>query len=86
MVYLPIFYDFTKVVKNIKAISELTGNTYEMEDVVWYGNALQAAQYYLWGCKPIDLIVDDKTRHWIFAFSRNDHKKYIKRWNEQKAK
>ena len=41
----------------IKTVSELTGNEYEMEDVIWYGNALQAAQYYLWNCKPIDMTV-----------------------------
>ena len=29
----------------MRAISELTGKEYELEDVIWYGNALQAAQY-----------------------------------------
>ena len=27
----------------MRAISELTGKEYELEDVIWYGNALQAA-------------------------------------------
>lgn len=68
----------------IKAISELTGKEYEMEDVIWYGNALQAAQYYLWGCTPIDMTVSPDTRRWAFAFTKEDHRKYIGLWNEQK--
>lgn len=55
-----------------------------MEDVVWYGNALQAAQYYLWNCVPVDMTVSPDTKRWSFAFTKEDHKKYIKRWNEQK--
>lgn len=57
-----------------------------MEDVVWYGNVKQAAQYYLWGCKPVDMSVSPDTIKWAFAFTRADHEKYIKRWNDQKIK
>lgn len=57
-----------------------------MEDVVWYGNAKQAAQYYLWGCKPVDMAVSSDTVKWTFAFTKADHEKYIKRWNDQKIK
>lgn len=68
----------------MKVISELTGKEYDAEDVVWYGNALQAAQYYLWNCTPVDMMVSPKTKRWAFAFTKEDHKKYIGRWNAQK--
>ena len=55
-----------------------------MEDVVWYGNALQAAQYYLWNCTPVDITVSPDTKRWSFAFTKADHKKYIGKWNNQK--
>lgn len=61
----------------------MTGRLYEAEDVVWYGNALQAARYYQWGAKPVDIDVSGDTGKWIFAFTKDDHKKYILRWNEQ---
>ncbi len=84
--YLSLFFTIFKgrQGKKIKTISELTGKEYEMEDVVWYGNALQAAQYYLWNCKPVDMTVSPDTKRWAFAFSKEDHKKYIRRWNGQK--
>lgn len=68
----------------LKTISELTGKEYEIEDVVWYGNLIQAAQYYLWGCKPVDMTVDMASRRWAFAFYKTDHKRFIERWNNQK--
>lgn len=63
----------------------MTGKLYEAEDVVWYGNALQAAQYKLWGASPVDIDVSKETKKWIFAFTKEDHRKYIGRWNNQKA-
>ena len=74
--FLPIFYDTERKVRNIKTISELNGTEYELEDVIWYGNALQAAQYYLWGCRPIDMTVSPDTKRWTFAFTKDDHKGY----------
>ena len=84
--YLSLFfYSFQKKEGlKIRAISELTGKEYELEDVVWYGNALQAAQYYLWNCIPVDMTVSPDTKRWAFAFTKEDHKKYIGRWNSQK--
>lgn len=69
----------------MKTISELTGKEYEMEDVLWYGNMLQVAQYYLWGCKPVDMTVSPDTKRLSFAILKDDHKMYIGRWNKQKA-
>ena len=69
---------------NIKVLSEMTGKLYEAEDVIWYGNALQAAQYKLWGVLPVDIDVSNETKKWIFAFTKEDHRKLIGRWNEQK--
>ena len=84
--YLSLFFYLIerKDIK-IKTISELTGREYDLEDVVWYGNALQAAQYYLWNCKPVDMTVSPDTKRWAFAFSKADHKKYISRWNNQRG-
>lgn len=83
--FLPIFLLFhRKDVFKIRTISELTGKEYDAEDVVWYGNALQAAQYYLWNCTPVDITVSPDTKRWAFAFTKEDHKKYIGRWNEQR--
>lgn len=83
--YLSLFFLlFKKEVFNIRTISELTGKIYDSEDVVWYGNALQAAQYYLWNCVPVDMSVSPDTKRWAFAFTKEDHKKYIGRWNAQK--
>lgn len=81
---LPIFYFLRRKGFKIRTISELTGKVYDSEDVVWYGNVLQAAQYYLWNCVPVDMSVSPDTKRWAFAFTKEDHKKYIKRWNEQK--
>ena len=81
--FLSPFFTF-KEGKLMRAISELTGKEYELEDVIWYGNALQAAQYYLWNCIPVDITVSPDTKRWAFAFTKEDHKKYIGRWNEQK--
>ena len=83
--FLPIFLLFhRKEVFKIRTISELTGKEYDAEDVIWYGNALQAAQYYLWNCTPVDITVSPDTKRWAFAFTKEDHKKYIGRWNEQR--
>ena len=62
----------------------MTGKMYEAEDVIWYGNAFQAAQYKLWGVLPVDIDVSKETKKWIFAFTKDDHRKCIGRWNEQK--
>lgn len=84
--YFSLFFTISeRKVRNIKATSELNGTEYELEDVIWYGNALQAAQYYLWGCRPIDMTVSPDTKKWIFAFTKDDHRKNIGRWNKQKT-
>ena len=72
--FSPHFFTF-KEGKLMRAISELTGKEYELEDVIWYGNALQAAQYYLWNCIPVDITVSPDTKRWAFAFTKEDHKK-----------
>jgi len=30
------------------------------------------------------MMVSPDTKRWVFAFSKEDHKKYIGRWNSQK--
>jgi hypothetical protein len=66
----------------LKIISELTGKEYDSEDTIPYGNAAQAAQYWLWGVKPVDMYPTEEKR-FIFVFTKEDHKKCIGRWNRQ---
>ncbi len=67
----------------LKILSEFTGKEYEAEDTITYGNATQAAQYWIWGAKPVD-IYPTSDRRFVFIFTKEDHKKFIGRWNAQK--
>ena len=82
--YIKIYYKAKGGNIELRAISELTGKIYEAEDVVWYGNMTQVGQYYLWGCKPIDITANPETRRLSFAFNKKDHKRFIDKWNAQR--
>lgn len=66
----------------MKSISELTGELYEDEETVFFRNYIQAAHYYSWGCKLVDLFVDSQMK-WVFVFKKEDHLKYRDRWNDK---
>jgi hypothetical protein len=63
----------------LKVISEFTGKEYETDDCIVYGNATQAAQYWLWGIKPVDFYPTEE-RRFVFVFTKEDHKKLINKW------
>lgn len=64
----------------MKSISELTGELYENEDCCFFRNYVQAAHYYAWGAKLVDLFVDDNMK-WVYVFKKSDHAKMKDRWN-----
>lgn len=68
----------------LRVISELTGLEYESDDTVPYGNAMQSAQYWNWGVRPVDIYATNENR-FIFVFTKEDHKKLIGKWNIQKS-
>ena len=68
--------------KEMKSISELTGEYYENEDCCFFRNYVQAAHYYSWGCKLVDLFVDSNNK-WVFVFWKKDHLRCRDRWNDK---
>lgn len=66
----------------MKSISELTGEMYEDEDCCFFRNYIQAAHYYSWGCKLVDLFVDSQMK-WVFVFKKTDHLRCRDRWNDK---
>lgn len=70
----------------MKSVSEITGKFYEDEDCCFFRNYVQAAHYYAWGAKLVDLFVDDNMK-WVYVFKKSDHRKYFDRWiNQNKEK
>lgn len=63
--------------------SDVTGLVYEAEDCVFFRNYVQAAYYNAWGATLIDLFTDSNMK-WVFVFSKEDHRKYIDKWMENK--
>ena len=66
----------------MKDKSDVTGIVYEAEDCVFFRNYVQAAHYYAWGAKLIDLFTDGDMK-WVFVFSKEDHRKHFNRWINQ---
>lgn len=69
--------------KKMKSISDLTGEMYENEDVVFFRNHVQAAHYYAWGCKLVDQFVDSNMK-WVFVFWKKDHAWAKLKWIDNK--
>lgn len=65
----------------MKCVSNLNGELYESEDCHYFKNYIQAAYYYKWNCKLIDLDVGTDMK-WIFAFKKSDHEKVKDKWIE----
>lgn len=66
----------------MKSISELTGEMYENEDVVYFRNYVQSAYYRTWGCELVDLFVDGQMK-WVYVFWKKDHLRCRDRWNDK---
>ena len=63
------------------SVSELTGETYHDEDVVFFRNTLQSAFYVFNSAKLVDIFVDDKM-HFVFVFFREDHNRLKLLWRD----
>ena len=63
----------------MKAISDVTGIEYEMEDVVFFRNLYQTAFYVSNFATIVDIFTDSKGKL-VFVFYRNQHEKLLKLW------
>lgn len=69
----------------MKSISNITGEFYEENDCVFFRNAMQSAFYVFYNARLEDIFVDDNMK-FVFVFSKNDHKRLIQKWNDNKVK
>ena len=63
----------------MKAISDVTGIEYEMEDVVFFRNLYQSSFYVAHNAKIVDVFTDSKEKL-VFVFYREQHEDLIKLW------
>lgn len=69
----------------MKAISDVTGIEYEMEDVVYFRNLYQSSFYIDHNATIVDVFTDSNKKL-VFVFWRNQHENLIKLWLENKSK
>lgn len=67
----------------MKSISDVTGITYENEDVVYFRNLYQSSFYVANHATIVDVFTDSKGML-VFVFYRNEHEKLIKLWLDNK--
>ena len=67
----------------MKAISDVTGIEYEMEDVVFFRNLYQSSFYIDHNATIVDVFTD-RRKKLVFVFWRNQHEDLIKLWLENK--
>lgn len=67
----------------MKAISDVTGIEYEMEDVVFFRNLYQSSFYIDHNATIVDVFTDSNKKL-VFVFWRNQHEDLIKLWLENK--
>lgn len=60
-------------------VSDVTGKTYNDEDMVFFRNYVQAAYYISWGVELVDLFVDSSMKL-VFVFSKEDHERLKHKW------
>lgn len=63
----------------MKAISDVTGIEYEMEDVVFFRNLYQSSFYVSHNATIVDVFSDSKGKL-VFVFYRDQHEKILKLW------
>ena len=63
--------------------SDITGKTYETNDVHYFRNPLQSAYYLSWGGPSalVDLFVDGQNKL-VFVFEKSTHNKFKERWHK----
>lgn len=69
----------------MKAISDVTGIEYEMEDVVYFRNLYQSSFYIDHNATIVDVFTDSNKKL-VFVFWRNQHENLIKLWLDNKSK
>ena len=69
----------------MKTISDVTGITYENEDVVFFRNLYQSSFYIANNATIVDVFTDSKGML-VFVFYRDQHEKLIKLWLANKSK
>lgn len=67
----------------MKAISDVTGIEYEMEDVVFFRNLYQSSFYIDHNATIVDVFTDSNKKL-VFVFWRNQHEDLIKLWLRNK--
>ena len=67
----------------MKTISDVTGISYEIEDVVLFRNLYQSTFYIDNNATIVDVFTDSNKKL-VFVFWRDQHEKLIKLWLENK--
>jgi hypothetical protein len=67
----------------MKTISDVTGITYENEDVVFFRNLYHSSFYVANNATIVDVFTDSKGML-VFVFYRDQHEELIKLWLENK--
>lgn len=67
----------------MKTMSDVTGITYEVEDVVFFRNLYQSTFYIDHNATIVDVFTDSNKKL-VFVFWRNQHEELIKLWLENK--
>lgn len=67
----------------MKTMSDVTGITYENEDVVFFRNLYQSSFYVAHNATIVDVFTDGNNKL-VFVFWRDQHEKLIKLWLENK--
>ena len=68
----------------MKTISDVTGISYENEDVVFFRNLYQSSFYIDHNATIVDVFTDSHKKL-VFVFYRDQHENLIKLWLENKA-
>ena len=63
----------------MRNFSDITGEYYEDEDMVFFRNCVQSAMYIEWGARLYDIFTDSNHKL-VFVFSKEDHMKYRDKW------
>lgn len=67
----------------MREISDVTGITYELEDVVFFRNLYQSSFYIDNNATIVDVFTDSNGKL-VFVFYREQHEKLIKLWLDNK--
>lgn len=67
----------------MREISDVTGITYELEDVVFFRNLYQSSFYIDHNATIVDVFTDSNGKL-VFVFYRDQHENLIKLWLDNK--